>query len=433
MVDEVLAQTGRMQQRIRKLPSRVVVYLLLAAALFEHLGYQGIWRKLVAGLDGIATVKVSGSALRQARARVGVAPVKALFDLLRGPACTALTEGVRWCGLLVCAVDGTTMDAPDSVDNRHELGKHRGGHGGAGYPHLRVVALVACGTRAVIDAVFGPRAQGESIYATRLLRSLGAGMIVLLDRGFDANLFLAKVAGTGADFLVRLKSNRRLVLLARYSDGSYLSVLGGVKVRIIECEITIATAAGGHTGCYRLATTLLDARRFPAFELVKLYHERWEVESAYFALKSTMLGGRVLRSQTPAGIAQEVYALLSVYQVLRIAIADATDTQADADADRASFTIALETARDQLVKAANILDDTVIDLVGAIGRQVLDNLMPARRLRLAPRAVKRPLSRYAYRSLRISRSSYQATVSIDILAPGRAGPDKRAGGWVLAA
>ncbi len=116
-----------------------------------------------------------------------------------------------------------------------------------------------------------------------------------------------------------------------------------------------------------------------------------------------------------ADIAQEVYALLTVYQVIRIAIADAASTVPDADPDRASFTIALQAARDQVVQAAGVIADTVIDLVGVIGQAVLDQPMPARCLRVSPRAVKRPLSRYAYQSLRVDRHTYKATVSIDIL------------------
>ncbi|MFF3468052.1 hypothetical protein [Streptomyces sp. NPDC002619] len=139
------------------------------------------------------------------------------------------------------------------------------------------------------------------------------------------------------------------------------------------------------------------------------------MESAYFAVKHSMLGRRVLRSRTLPGIAQEIYALLTVYQAIRIAIADATSTVPGADPDRASFTIALHTARDQIVQAAGVIADTTIDLVGTIGRAVLDHLMPARRLRLSPRAVKRPLSRYAYKSLRVDRRTYKATISIDIL------------------
>ncbi|MFF4402011.1 transposase [Streptomyces sp. NPDC001480] len=198
--------------------------------------------------------------------------------------------------------------------------------------------------------------------------------------------------------------------------------MGTLDVRIIECEITIAATAGRTTGVYRLATTLLDHRAHPAFELVKLYHERWEVESAYFAIKKSMLGRRVLRARTTPGITQEVYALLTAYQLIRIAIADATDTIPGADPDRASFSIALQTARDQVIQAAGVIADTVVDLVGTIGRAVLDQPMPTRRLRLSPRAVKRPLSRYAHKSLRVDRRTYKATISIDILSTQTTSP-----------
>ncbi|MFI6699107.1 transposase [Streptomyces sp. NPDC050509] len=238
-------------------------------------------------------------------------------------------------------------------------------------------------------------------------------MIVLLDRGFATNTFLMAVAEADAAFLARLSAIRKPPVLARYDDGSFLSRFGAIEVRIIGCEITITTTTGQHTGLYRLATNLLDARRYPASDLVRLYHERWEVDSAYFEIKKSMLSRRVLRSKTWAGIAQEVYALLSTYQLLRIAMTDATET----DPDRASFSIALQTARDQLVQAAGVIANTVINLVGAIGRTILDHLMPARHLRVSPRAVKRPLSRYAYKSLKVDRRTYKATLSIDILQP----------------
>jgi len=121
-------------------------------------------------------------------------------------------------------------------------------------------------------------------------------MIVLADRGLSSNALLAVITGTGADFLARLSASRKPPVLRRLPDGSFLSVLGGVKVRIIECQITIATTAGTQTGTYRLATTLLDHRQHPAVELVTLYHQRWEIESAYFEIKKTMLGRRVLRA-----------------------------------------------------------------------------------------------------------------------------------------
>jgi hypothetical protein len=201
----------------------------------------------------------------------------------------------------------------------------------------------------------------------------------------------------------------------RYHDGSYLSQLGSLAVRVIDAEITIVTSAGRHTGSYRLVTTLLDHYRYLASELITLYHQRWEIETVYLELKSSILGGRVLRARTPTGIDQEVYALLVTYQLLRTAMTDATDSIPGLDPDRASFTIALHTARDQVVQAAGVIADTVIDLVGAIGRRVLTALMPDRRVRTKPRIVKRAISKYNARGPNIDRTSYKATINIDIL------------------
>jgi hypothetical protein len=269
----------------------------------------------------------------------------------------------------------------------------------------------------VIDAVFGPTTTGETTYTPHLLRSPHAGMILLADRNFGAQNLLAQIAATEADLLVRLKNSRKIPVLARYRDGSYLSILGSLRVRIIECEITIVTTAGRHTGVYRLATTLTDHHQYPAAELIRLYHDRWEIETAYLELKSSILGGRVLRARTPVGIEQEIYALLLTYQLLRTAMTDATNTQPDTDPDRASFTIAYQTARDQVIQAANVIAGTVIDLIGTIGRHVLADLLPARRLRVCPRIVKRAISKYQARGPNIDRTSYKATISVDILTP----------------
>ena len=419
MVDEALAATGATQARVRMLPSRVVVYLLLAGCLFAELGYRQVWHKLTAGLSGLTVANPGDNALWQARARLGSAPLRWLFDLLRGPATAITTGAVRWHGLLVCAIDGTTMAIPDSPRNLAAYRKQAGHHGGSGYPLLRLVALVTCGTRTVIDAVFGPTSCGELDYTRRLRRSLHPGMIVLLDRNFDAAALLGQLAATKADLLVRLKSNRKLPVLRRYRDGSYLSQIGTVRVRVIECQITIATSAGRHTGAYRLATTLLDHRQHPAATLVTLYHQRWEIETAYLELKSSILGGRVLRARTPAGIAQEVYALLTCYQILRIAITDAIQAAGGTDPDRGSFAIALSAARDLLTQAGNVIAGTIIDLIGAIGRRVLDNLLPDRRLRVSPRVVKRAISKFQARGPSVNRRSYKATLDINILAlPG---------------
>ncbi|MFF3251471.1 transposase, partial [Actinacidiphila glaucinigra] len=293
--------------------------------------------KLTGALSSLPVPTVTATGLWHARTRLGVRPLQALFDLLRGPATAIRTAGARWAGLLVVAIDGTCLDVPDDPATRARLGKGTNQYATSGYPQILLVALVACGTRAVIDAVFGPRTSGETTHGRRLTRSLRPGMIVLLDRGFASNTYLHAVADTGAAFLARLSAARKPPVLL-------------------------------------------------------------------------------------PGIAQEVYALLTVYQVIRIAIADATESVPGADPDRASFSVALQAARDQVVQAANVIAGTTIDLVGAIGRAVLDHLMPARRLRVSPRAVKRPLSRYAYKSLRVDRRTYQATISIDILLTGPISP-----------
>lgn len=412
-VDEALRVTRSVQSRVRDLPSRVVVYLILAACLFPETGYPGVWRKLTGSLGGLPVAVPTASALAQARRRLGGKPLRWLFDLLRGPASTPHGPGSRWRGLLVVALDGTTMTVPDAPAVLRRFTKQAGNHGGTGYPQLRLLALVACGTRTLIDVVFNPTTAGETTYAPRLVPSLRPGMILLADRNFGAKGLLADIAATGAEVLVRLKSGRRMPVLARFPDGSHLSTLGELRVRVIDCEITVTTAAGKHTGHYRLATTLLGHHRHPAAELTALYHQRWEIETAYLELKSTILGGRVLRARTPEGIDQEIYALLVVYQLLRTAMADAAGTRPGTDPDRASFSIAWQTARDQVVLAAGVIADSVIDLAGTIGRHVLADLLPTRRLRVSPRLVKRAISKYQARGPRINRTSY--TTSIDIL------------------
>ncbi|MEX5713854.1 IS4 family transposase [Parafrankia sp. FMc6] len=411
LVDAAITEAGKAQKRVRDLPARVVVYLLLAGALFPALGYPLVWAKLVGGLDGLRVGSPTASALRQARARLGPEPIRALFELLRGPAAEPSRRGVWWWGRLVVAIDGTQLGVADEARNLMIYRKSGCNHGTTGYPLLRLVALVGCGTRTVIDAVFGPATSGETVYAAELVRSLRAGMILLADRNFASRTLVTAIAETGADLLVRVKNGRRLPACRRLGDGSWISRIGPVEVRVVRCEITIATTAGGRTGVYQLVTTVTDPA-VPTAELIRLYHDRWKIETVYLELKTTILGGRVLRARTPAGVEQEVYALLCAYQALRLAIADATLATPNLDPDRASFTIALETARDQLVHAAGVIADSVIDLVGTIGRAVLARPMPDRRLRVSPRVVKRAISNYAAstRKGRIHGPSYKATL-----------------------
>ncbi|MBO0776630.1 MAG: IS4 family transposase [Actinobacteria bacterium] len=413
MVDAVLEETCRVQRRVRDIPARVAVYLLLAGCLFAEMGYPQVWRRLTAGLAGLPAARPTASAMTQARRRLGPGPLRELFFLLRGPS----PAGDRWRGLLVCAIDGTILSVADTPANLAVYSKQRSGNGGSGYPMLRLLVLVSCGTRTVIDAVFRPFSAGETTCAPLLLPSLRAGMLLLADRGFAAGFLAAQITAAKADFLIRVRTGNgapRLPVQRRLPDGSWLSRFGGVPVRVLDARITVTTSASRSSDGCRLITTLTDPARYPAADLAVLYHERWQIETAYFELKSTILGGRVLRARTPDGIEQEIWALLVTYQALRTAIADAVSTAPGTRPDRASFTIALAAARDQVILAAGVTAGPATDLAGTIGRLVLASLMPDRRLRISPRVVKRAMSRYNAKG-KVDRSTRKATIDIAIL------------------
>ncbi|MCI0687379.1 MAG: IS4 family transposase, partial [Sporichthyaceae bacterium] len=344
-----------------------------------------------------AMVCPSEKALRDLRRRLGPAPLKALFEVLAGPLAQPHTPGVRFRGLRTVAFDGCkSIKVPDTDRNRSWLGRIRYRMGFAGYPTLYLMSLVETGTRGLLGATLGSATdRDEATQARRLLALLGPDMLLLLDRGFDSNTFFAEVAATGAKLLARIKSTRNPPVLAHLPDGSYLSCLDGLAVRIIEADLTVTGADGSRVRQrYRLVTTLLDHRRFPAADLICLYHERWEIESAYLGLRHTLLDAHVLRSGDRPGLEQELWALLIVYQLLHMAIVTAVETRPGTNPDRASLTTAREAARDELTAARGINPDGPTDLLGAIGRAVLATLLPPRRRRFSARKIKCSTPRY---------------------------------------
>ena len=406
LVDDVLSETKTVQRRLRDLPSRVGVYFVLALVLFPRLGYARVWQKLTAGLIGLKLPSPSEKALRDLRRRLGPVPFKALFEVVAGPLGQPRTPGVSYRGMRTVAFDGcNSLRVPDTERNRSWLGRIRYRMGFAGYPTLRMMTLIETGTRGLLGAVLGSAAdRDEATLARRLMPLLRPGMVVLLDRAFDAAAFLNELNQTGARFLVRSKSTRRPPVLAHLPDGSFLSDLHGLPVRIIDAALTVIGADGSRVrDRYRLITTLLDHDHHPAAELVRLYHERWEIEIAYLALRHTILDGHVLRSQDRPGLEQEVWALLTVYQLLRMAMVTAVEARPDTNPDRASFTTALQAARDQLIAADAILPTNrpgpsdQPDLLGVIGRAVLATLLPPRRPRWSTRRLKNATSRYLNR------------------------------------
>ena len=402
LVDAVAAETGTVQKRLRLLPTRVVIFFVLGLALFEDCGYRLVWDKLTAWLAGSwgAVVRPSASALCRARRRVGPTPLRAVFEAIAGPLAWPSTSQAFWCGMRTVAFDGTLLRVPDTAAVKTRYRKRGGAKVSWPYPLLRLTVLVECGTRALVAAAFGPDTLGETGYARRLLGALGPGMLLLADSHYDDGRFLAAINTTGAAWLVRSGASRRPLIETVLSDGSYLTCLptgkGLMTVRVIEARLTIGYADGTvQHRQWRLVTSLLDPHRYPAQALMALYHERWEIETSLYAIKDTLLHhSRVLRSRTPDDLDQEVWAILAVYQAIKRLGHDAASTRPDLDPDRISFTVALHTARNQVILAAAIDCPTGDPRLGPVGTAVLANLLAPRRQRTKARTKKISTSKY---------------------------------------
>lgn len=418
VVDAALEGAGGKERRVRRLPSRVVIYVLLAGVLFADQGWKQVYSRLVSGLPE-PVKSPSASALSEAMRRVGAAPLRELFTFVKGPAVTGANQVTRFAGRLVVAIDGTQLAVADSEANRVRFPKPRSGpNGEPGYPMLRMVAILTAGTRSIIDAAFGTDAVGELSYAHQVIACLCQGMLLLGDRNFATYRFFTDVAATRSDFLIRAKTGAtamKLPVLRRLPDGSFLSKAAGLPVRVIDAEVNVTTEKGTRTSDYRLVTTMLDPCEAPAQPLIRLYRERWEIETAFCELKARILSGRVLRGRHPGAVNQEMWALLTCYQVLRTAMTDAVLARPDIDPDRLSFSIGLRTARDLLIQAKGIVTGTTIDLVGHIGAAILAEPMPTPRIRTRPRIIKRAISKYRAKERNPDRRTYPATFTTTIL------------------
>lgn len=370
LVDEVVDQAGAREQRKRSLPARLVVYFTLALWLFAGSGYDAVIRHLVEGLAWARhgwsgwSVPSTGS-IAKARARLGARPLELLFGRVAGPVGTEATPGVFWRGLRLVAVDGTTLEVPDSPANDAEFGRPTGTKGwDSPYPQVSVVALAECGTRALIDAAFGGYRTSEQELAVAVAPSMVAGMLVLADRNFPGGPVWAAATARGAQLLWRIKTNQfALPVEEPLPDGTYLSSFTSgtgrqrirVRMRVLHYTVTTTDALTGQetTEAFCLATTLAEPDTAPAAELAALYHQRWQVETLFATLKTAQRGGanEILRSRRPDGVRQEIWAMLCVYQALHSLIA--TTAQADnTPPPRISFTRALNAARRSLTPAA---------------------------------------------------------------------------------
>jgi len=367
LLDEVINVAEVRELRSRRLPARLMMVFTLACWLFMRSGYGLVLAKLTDAhaLEprgwGSWQAPSTGS-ITKAKARLGPAPFKLLFDRVAGPIGTADTPGVFYAGLRVVTVDGFTLDVPDTPENAEFFG--RGANGSTTpnpYPQLRALALAEAGTRALLGAVHGPSTTGEQTLALELLDALGPGMVVLADRNFASWKLWRAAAATGADLCWRLSASFTLPVHTVLPDGTYLSQLRPprkrdgepIEVRVIEYSVLTVDDAGEEISeVFALATTLGDHQRHPATELAALYHDRWQAETGIADLKTTVRGGpeTVLRSKSPTMVTQEFWAMLCVYQAIRDMISYAAP--AGLDPGRVSFKRTLDAARDSATRAA---------------------------------------------------------------------------------
>lgn len=371
VIDEVLIECGRVERRNRLLPARVVVYYVLALALFASDSYEEVMRKLVAGLHWASGWSHEWSiptkaALFQARKRLGSEVLRVLYERVAVPLADPQVPGSFYRSWQLMSIDGLTLDVPDCEANVEHFGRppsSRGDGRGGAFPQVRVLGLAECGSHAIVDAELGTYRQGEQTLAESIARSLRPGMLLLADRGFFSYRLWDLYRSAGADLVWRMKTNAVLPVEKRYSDGSFASHVypgttarrnrrDGIAVRVIEYTLTAdkpdeedAGDAPAEERTYRLLTTITDPEAAPAQELAQVYWQRWEIETAFDELKTHQRGaGVVLRSKTPDGVIQEVYGHLCVHYAIRSVMYSAATISGD-DPDRLSFTRTLRAAR----------------------------------------------------------------------------------------
>jgi Insertion element 4 transposase N-terminal/Transposase DDE domain len=353
-----LAATRKESVRQRDLPAHVVVYYVIALALYMQSSYREVLRCLLEGIQWLvepsAEINVAGnSGISQARTRLGWEPLQQLHDAVVRPVAVAATKGAWYREWRLVSMDGSTLDVADEKGNNEAFGRPGASRGTSAYPQIRFVSLVENGTHVLFGSRMADYATSEIALAKTVLPSLSKGMLCLADRGFFGFEMWRLAAATGADLLWRVRKNILLLCEKRLPDGSYLSRIypsqqdqrrgrNGIVVRVIEYRLD---GVEGAEPLYRLATTILDDELAPAAELAALYHERWEIETAFDELKTHLRGAHiVLRSKTPELVRQEFYGLLMAHFAVRGLMHEAA-LNADEDPDRLSFLHAVRVVR----------------------------------------------------------------------------------------
>ena len=357
-IGPVLSKTGTASVRQRDLPAQVVVYYVIALALYMQSSYREVLRCLLEAVqwlrDPSLGVRVAGkSGISQARTRLGWEPLRQLHDELVNPVAVRNTRGAWYRSWRLVSLDGSTLDVADEKANEDAFTRPGASRGSSAYPQIRFVSLVENGTHVLFGSHMDSYRTGEITLAKAVLPRMRSGMLCLADRNFFGFELWQLAQATGADLLWRMKKNMRMACEKRLTDGSYLSRVypserdwrhktNGIVLRVVDYRLE---GIEGSEPIYRLATTVLDPGKAPAGELAALYHERWEIETAFDELKTHLRGAKIiLRSKTPDLVRQEFYGLLMAHFAIRGLMHEAA-LKADEDPDRLSFLHAVRVIR----------------------------------------------------------------------------------------
>jgi hypothetical protein len=406
VMEQALSDTGRAQQRACRLSHRVMLWLVLAMGVLTHLPIRQVFKHARRMHAGEKTP--SRSNLCEARQRLGVEPVRRVFDLVVRPLATADMPGTFYKGLRLTGIDGTVMDVPDTPANAAYFGRSRGGRGDSAFPQVRKVSLVELGTHAELAMAIGGWHDSEQQLVEHLWDKIPADGLLIEDRGFFSYQHWKTLDRRGVKLLIRVKDNMILRPIQRLSDGSYLAKIypsayhrdkdrDGIVVRVIEYTLDDPQRTG-HGERHRLLTNLFDQEMFPALEIACYYHERWEEELTFDEQKTHQDPPRPskpthLRSQTPAGVIQELYALSLAHYVVRALMAEAAKKES-IDVDRLSFTGCLQILQGRLPECDS---STPLDLEHwycLLLQEMSQERIELRRNRANPRVVKRKMSKW---------------------------------------
>jgi hypothetical protein len=342
---------------------------------------------------------------------LGTAAIRRLFRSVVTPLATPDLPGGFYRGLRLMGIDGTLLSVPDTPANEQAFGRPKGGtspESQGGFPLVGKVSLVEVGPHVECAFAVRPQAVGEPTMAQRLVKHLTSGMLVLLDAGFFGFPLLRAIADSGAQFLVNTSSTPRLDPCQILSDGSYLTTLHptaedrlhhrrGRVVRVLRYTLDDPRRIG-HGEVHRLVTTLLNEREHPARTLIALYHERWEHELTYDEQKTHQDPRRAtktthLRSETPGGVVQELYALSLAHYAVRRAMCDAARQQG-IDPDRLSFSGALRILRMRLPECGSSHPRDVANWYQRLLEELAEEQLEPRRNRINPRVLKRARNKF---------------------------------------